>query len=101
MKGNTLQEFMDDLLTCGGPEKEFVYKDKYYIIQGDTLQPEGIPGLKLDIYTRDGDEAGEYIQSMFFSDENDNESVEKFSKAQIFDGKTLYEAEKDIEVLYG
>lgn len=65
MKGNTLQEFMDDLLTCGGPEKEFVYKDKYYIIQGDTLQPEGIPGLKLDIYTRNGDEAGEYIQSMF------------------------------------
>ena len=77
-----------------------VQKKNLYI-KTDTLQPEGIPGLKLDICTRNGDEAGEYIQSMFFSDENDNESVEKFSKAQIFDGKTLYEAEKDIEVLYG
>ena len=30
-----------------------------------------------------------------------NECVEAFEKAKIFDGKTIYEAEKDIEVLFG
>lgn len=29
------------------------------------------------------------------------ECVESFEKAKIFDGKTIYEAEKDIEVLFG
>lgn len=27
--------------------------------------------------------------------------VKQFEKAKIFDGKTIYEAEKDIEVLFG
>ena len=26
MRGNTLTEFMDDLLTMGGPEKEFLFR---------------------------------------------------------------------------
>lgn len=30
-----------------------------------------------------------------------NECVEAFEKAKIFNGKTIYEAEKDIEVLFG
>ena len=29
------------------------------------------------------------------------ECVEGFEKAKIFDGKRIYEAEKDIEVLFG
>ena len=28
-------------------------------------------------------------------------TIEAFEKAKIFDGKTIYEAEKDIEVLFG
>ena len=28
MKGNTLTEFIDDLLTMGGPEKEYEYHEK-------------------------------------------------------------------------
>lgn len=28
MKGNTLTEFIDDLLTMGGPEKEYEYRGK-------------------------------------------------------------------------
>lgn len=101
MKGNTLKEFMDDLLVCGGPEKEFVYKEKYYIIQGDMLQPDKISGLRLDIYKNNDYDAGEFIQTIFFSGKNYSESVEKFSKANIFDNKNIYEVEKDIEVLYG
>lgn len=34
-------------------------------------------------------------------DGNPNEFLEAFEKTQIFDGKTIYEIEKDIEVLFG
>ena len=100
MKGNTLNEFISDLLETGGPEKEFVFGNKYYIIQGDTIQPSNVPGLRLDVYHNDNDEAGEYIQTYFFPGD-DVECVKQFEKAKIFDGKTIYEAEKDIEVLFG
>ncbi len=33
MKGNTLAEFMDDLLVSGGPEKEFVFRGKRYFME--------------------------------------------------------------------
>ncbi len=35
------------------------------------------------------------------SSTNRSECIEAFEKAKIFDGQTIYEAEKDIEVLYG
>ncbi len=100
MKGNTLNEFISDLLETGGPEKEFVFGDKYYIIQGDAIQPDNMPGLRLDVYHNDNNEAGEYIQTYFFLGD-DVECVKQFEEAKIFDGKTIYEAEKDIKVLYG
>ena len=31
MKGNTLAEFINDLLTMGGPEKEFEFRGKKYM----------------------------------------------------------------------
>lgn len=37
MKGNTLNEFMDDLYSMGGPEKELCYKDKRYFLQCETM----------------------------------------------------------------
>ena len=33
MIGNTLSEFVDDILTMGGPEKEFLFRGKKYILQ--------------------------------------------------------------------
>lgn len=33
MRGNTLTEFMDDLLTMGGPEKEFLFRGKRYFME--------------------------------------------------------------------
>ena len=33
MKGNTLAEFLDDLLTVGGPEKEFVFRDRFSFLE--------------------------------------------------------------------
>jgi hypothetical protein len=37
MIGNTLNEFMDDLYSMGGPEKEFSYKDKRYFLQCEAV----------------------------------------------------------------
>ena len=33
MKGDTINEFMSALRYNGGTEKEFVYDDRYYLIQ--------------------------------------------------------------------
>ena len=101
MKGNTINEFMSDLRYNGGPEKEFVYKDKYYIIQGDGKEGDDKTYLRLEEYDRVKDDAGEYLNTYWFGGMSYDEAVEEFEKAKVFDGKTIYEAEKDIEVLYG
>ena len=36
MTGNTLSEFIDDILTMGGPEKEFLFRGKKYMSQSQT-----------------------------------------------------------------
>ena len=36
MTGNTLSEFIDDILTMGGPEKEFLFRGKKYMLQSQT-----------------------------------------------------------------
>ena len=33
MKGSTLAEFINDLRTMGGPEKEFTFRDKRYFLE--------------------------------------------------------------------
>ena len=38
MKGNTLAEFMDDLCTMGGPEKEFVFRGKKYFMEAQPYE---------------------------------------------------------------
>ena len=93
MKGNTLNEFMDDLYSMGGPEKEFLYKDKRYFLQCEAVDNM----IEMVVFQCFGEQ--EYI---FRCKGNDfAECVEQFEKAKIFDGKTIYEAEKDIEVLFG
>jgi len=95
MKGNSVQEFMDDLLTTGGPEKEFVFRKKRYFLE-TVYHPEkeenemsvdeiGIPDAK----------------TYSFYGRTIRECVDKFEKAPIFDGLTIYEAESEIEVLFG
>ena len=38
MKGNTLTEFINDLLAMGGPEKEFEYHNKRYFMQSQPYE---------------------------------------------------------------
>ena len=93
MKGNTLNEFIDDLYSMGGPEKEFLYKDKRYFLQCETVDNM----VEMVIFQCFGEQ--EYI---FRCNGKDfAECVEQFEQAKIFDGKNIYEAEKDIEILFG
>jgi hypothetical protein len=94
MKGNTLQQFMDDLYTMGGPEKEFVFRKKRYFLE--------------TIYHPEKDENELYIDEIVpeertvqFFGKTVRECVEKFEKVPIFDEMTISEAESEIEVLFG
>lgn len=96
MRGNTLTEFIDDLITMGGPEKEFEFRGRRYIM-------EALP------YEHDNS-LTEFVIFECFGEEryvfrchgkNNEECVRQFEVAPIFDGLTIYEAEQEIEVLFG
>ncbi|MBP5308960.1 MAG: hypothetical protein J6Z34_07505 [Clostridia bacterium] len=101
MKGNTLNEFINDLYTNGGPEKEFILGNKYYIIQADSKDGDDKTYLRLDEYLYENNDAGKLLNTIWIGGTTLTECVDAFEKAQIFDGKTIYEVEKDIEVLFG
>jgi hypothetical protein len=95
MTGNSLQEFMDDLLACGGPEKEFQFRNKRYFLE-TMYRPER---KEKELYI---DEINTPEQKRYsFFGKTFRDCVEKFEKAPIFDGLTIYEAEPEIEVLFG
>lgn len=96
MKGNTLTEFMDDLLTMGGPEKEFLFRGRSYFMQGQPYE-KNPDEIELVVYECFGDE------NCIFRchGKNHEECVRQFEVAKIFDGLTIYEAESEITVEYG
>lgn len=96
MKGNTLSEFIDDLLAMGGPEKEFDYKGKTYFMQSQPYEKD--PTLiEFVIYECFGNE--NYIFRCH--GKTNAECVEQFEIAKMFDGRTIYEAHEEITVLFG
>lgn len=101
MKGNTINAFMSDLRYNGGPEKEFVYKNKWFFVEGESKENDGRTYFRLEEYTRNGNDAGDYLNTYWFGGASYNEAVEEFEKTKTFNGKTIYEAEKDIEALFG
>ncbi len=95
MRGNTLTEFMDDLLTMGGPEKEFLFRGKRYFMEAQRYEEDPANGVVIFAFI--GDE-----ENLFrCHGKNNEECVRQFEKARIFDGLTIYEAESEIEVLFG
>ena len=93
MKGNVLNEFMSDLYY--NPEKEIVCYGARYIISG--FSDETGESYTLQVCTIEED------PKMLFAhtSKNRSECVAAFEEAKIFNGKTVYEAENDIEVLFG
>ncbi len=93
MLGNDLNDFMNDMYS--NPEKEIRYRNKDYMVAG-YIDEKG-EFYTLMVYTIDKE-----CKTLFkVSSKERRECVEAFEQAKIFDGKTIYEAEKDIEVLYG
>ena len=95
MKGNTFEEFMSDILACGGPEKEFTFHGTRYFLEATYHKDKEL----IELYVFEVNETDTPVYSFWGKDLC--ECVEQFGKARIFDGKTIYEAEKDITVLFG
>ncbi len=94
MIGNSLNEFINDLYIMGGPEKEFLYNGNRYFLQCETLENNMI---EMTVFECFGEQR--YI---FRCQGNDFAGCAKqFEDAKIFDGKTIYEVEQNIEVLFG
>ncbi|MCR5359283.1 MAG: hypothetical protein K6E55_05295 [Thermoguttaceae bacterium] len=95
MKGSTLAEFINDLRTMGGPEKEFTFRDKRHFLE--TTFHEDTQMSEMYIFEiRDNNP----IIARFFGKDFD-ECTDQFEEAKIFDGKTIYDVEDEIEVLFG
>lgn len=92
MKGKTLRQFIDDLYY--NAEMEFIFNGKKYIISG--WLNEG------DTYTVALYSIEENSQELFScTSRSRQEVVENFETAKVFDGRTIYDVEKNITVIYG
>lgn len=94
MRGNTLEGFMADIAACGGPEKEFLYRGKTYLLETDFNGEHGCAELVMF-------ECGEGTCVFRCLGGDCAELARKFGKAKLFDGRTIREAEGEIEVLFG
>lgn len=92
MVGKSIAAFMQSLYD--NPEIEFVFREKQYIISGWIETADTIYTLELWNISLNRLE-------FRFSDKRREQCVSQFEKAKIFDGLTIYEAESEIEVLYG
>ena len=101
MKGNTIAVFIDDLLSVGGPEKEFTFRGKYYFLETIFQKDKNLLDLYLDAYDNGDPSDKRYLETYHFYGEDFSKCVSQFETAKIFDGLTIYEAEKEIEVLFG
>lgn len=101
MKGNSIGEFIDDILLAGGPEKEFTYLDKYYILETTYDPQDGLLDLHIDAYDNSVPKNKVYLCSYSYKGNDLAECVRHFENARIFDGLTIYQAEQDIVVIFG
>ena len=101
MIGNTIGEFIDDLLIMGGSEKEFIFRKKYYFLETTYNETTNSFTLCIDEYDNTVPESKALIRSQYFSGKDYTECVNKFEDAEIFDGLTIYQAEQEIEILFG
>ncbi len=101
MKGNTINEFIDDLLTMGGPEKEFTFREKLFFLETVFDQERRMEKLFLGEYDNSNPCDEKLLKIHTFWGNTFADCVEQFETARIFDSMTIYEAEQEIEVLYG
>lgn len=92
MKGMLVKDFIEALYNCA--EIEYLYHSKRYMLEMWN-NGNGMYCLTIDTV--------ELKSKKIFSLDNKSiyDCVRIFEKAKIFNGKTIYEAESEIEVLYG
>lgn len=82
------KEFIEGLYY--GDERFFLYKGKKYFVQGYYINKKPM----LEVYIFEPSDSD--FEWRAFSKDN-NYPIAEFENARIFDGKTFWEAEKDIE----
>jgi hypothetical protein len=92
MQGKKLSEFIDSLYS--NPEMEIEYHSKKYLISGYRSN-DGKYILQVDSIEESS------VQLFYCENEKIETCIEEFEKAKMFDGKTIYEAEHEVNVLYG
>lgn len=92
MTGRTISEFITELYN--NPEMEFIYHDNRYMISGYV-------GSSDEIYTLELWNIATNTLIFKCSDKLREKCVEQFEDSKVFDGRTIYEAEDEINVQYG
>lgn len=97
MKGMNIEDFINKVY-CGD-EMEFIIDDTTYFVQGSKAGDKY--ELTVDYWKNiDGTEPlHDYLFSITCA--SLQERLKQFEEAAIFEGKTIYEVERDITVLYG
>ena len=92
MTGRTISEFITELYN--NPEMEFIYHNNRYMISGYVSSSSDIYTLELWNIT---------TNSFVFkcSDNLREKCIEQFEDSKLFDNRTIYEAEAEINVQYG
>ena len=92
MQGKSLSEFIDSIYF--NPEMEIEYLDKRFLISG-YRDDDNSYVLRIDTITASS-------ERIFFAKNTDiQKCVEAFEQARLFDGRTIYEANDEITVIYG
>ncbi len=92
MTGRTISEFITELYN--NPEMEFIYHYNRYMISGYVGSSDEIYTLELWNIT---------TNTLVFkcSDKLREKCVEQFEDSKLFDNRTIYEAEDEINIRYG
>ncbi len=92
MTGRSISEFITELYN--NPEMEFIYHDHRYMISGYVNSSD-------DMYTLELWNINTNRLVFKCSDKFREKCVEQFEDSKLFDKRTIYEAEAEIDVQYG
>ena len=92
MTGRSISEFITELYN--NPEMEFIYHKQLYMISGYVDSSD-------DIYTLELWNISTNRLVFKYSDKFREKCVEQFEDSKLFDERTIYEAEDEINVQYG
>ncbi len=97
MIGMTIGEFIDKVYM--GDEIEFKIGDTTYFIQGNHSENKYYLTIDYWRLTNGQEPPHDYLFSLVCN--SPEERIIEFEAAKVFNGQSIYEVEKDIEVIFG